>query len=147
MIFLSGLLKGNPARYWRLQREGNAQEHMGAQARIQTLPRRGEDGRITFQVLRRYSLLPLKMHRWSKFVSYFGKHNLGKNTKLPVTSSAPPLEVKKKKTVCICFSHLRGDCGLLVSTSKQIYQQRMAGSETKLTWWVSLINILYFVLY
>lgn len=43
MIFLSGLLEGNPARHRCLQREGNTQEHMGAQARIQTLPRRGED--------------------------------------------------------------------------------------------------------
>lgn len=28
----------------------------------------------------------------------------------------------EKKTVWVCLSHLRRDCGLLVSTSKQIYQ-------------------------
>lgn len=39
----SDLLKGNFAWYWRLQREGNAQEYLGAQARISTLPRRGKD--------------------------------------------------------------------------------------------------------
>lgn len=42
-----GLPEGNPAWYWRLQCEGNAQEHMGAEARIQTLPRRGKDWWIT----------------------------------------------------------------------------------------------------
>lgn len=47
MFFFSpDILEGNLARYRHLQREGNAQEHMGAQTRIPTLPRRGKDWRI-----------------------------------------------------------------------------------------------------
>lgn len=46
-IFLfSDIPKGNPAWHWPLQREGNTQEHLGAQTRIQTLPRGGKDWRI-----------------------------------------------------------------------------------------------------
>lgn len=47
MFFFSpDLLEGNLAWYRHLQREGNTQEHVGAQTRIPTLPRRGKDWRI-----------------------------------------------------------------------------------------------------
>lgn len=39
----SDLPEGNSAGYWHLQLQRNSQEYLGAQARIQTLSRRGED--------------------------------------------------------------------------------------------------------
>lgn len=39
----SDLPEGDPARHRHLQREGNSQEHVGAEARVQALPERGEE--------------------------------------------------------------------------------------------------------
>lgn len=41
--FSSDVPEGNPAGHRHLQREGNSQKHLGAEARVQTLPGRGKD--------------------------------------------------------------------------------------------------------
>lgn len=56
LFFFSDLLEGNPAWYWHLQCEGNTQEHLGAQARVQALPRRGKDWWIVFESKGQYML-------------------------------------------------------------------------------------------
>ena len=44
-LFLADVLEGDPAGHRELQREGNPQEHLGAEAGVQTLPGGGGEGR------------------------------------------------------------------------------------------------------
>lgn len=156
MFFLSGLLEGNPAWYWRLQREGNTQEHMGAQARIQTLPRGGKDGWITLQVLRRYSHIPSQ--NASQVEDFYlileKKHDeIGDEifwartpNHLMVVCHIFSSPLRKKRLPMFEFIypiyHLSRESGqYLVSWCTE----SVPDDETRLAWCVSPINILYFI--
>lgn len=48
LFLLTDISEGNFAWYWHLQCEGDTQEHVGAQARVQTLSKRGKVWWVVF---------------------------------------------------------------------------------------------------